>query len=166
MRSAKSQDKKAIVDRWFREFWGKSWNPRCRHRRSCRRTSARRKPARSGCLCNWGIDVEDTAADMGFGLRTSSHRHGLRHDPCRLSDEAIRIGHGQRGMVDDELELDLDDQRLAGRPSTKPGAVNTVSTTNSIMFFMGRSPQVLAQANTVAVVAAGNFAGRFAARPS
>jgi predicted ester cyclase len=26
--SMKSQDNKAIVDRWFTEFWGKSWNPR------------------------------------------------------------------------------------------------------------------------------------------
>jgi predicted ester cyclase len=25
---SKSQDNKAIVDRWFTEFWGKSWNPR------------------------------------------------------------------------------------------------------------------------------------------
>jgi len=25
--STKSQDNKAIVDRWFTEFWGKSWNP-------------------------------------------------------------------------------------------------------------------------------------------
>jgi predicted ester cyclase len=28
MSSMKSQDNKAIVDRWFTEFWGKSWNPR------------------------------------------------------------------------------------------------------------------------------------------
>ena len=27
MSSTKSQDNKAIVDRWFTEFWGKSWNP-------------------------------------------------------------------------------------------------------------------------------------------
>jgi hypothetical protein len=27
MSSMKSQDNKAIVDRWFTEFWGKSWNP-------------------------------------------------------------------------------------------------------------------------------------------
>jgi hypothetical protein len=27
MGSTKSQDNKAIVDRWFTEFWGKSWNP-------------------------------------------------------------------------------------------------------------------------------------------
>ena len=27
MSSAKSQDHKAIVERWFKEFWGKSWNP-------------------------------------------------------------------------------------------------------------------------------------------
>jgi hypothetical protein len=25
---SKSQDNKAIVDRWFTELWGKSWNPR------------------------------------------------------------------------------------------------------------------------------------------
>ena len=28
MTSAKRQDNKAIVDRWFREFWGKYWNPK------------------------------------------------------------------------------------------------------------------------------------------
>jgi predicted ester cyclase len=28
MSSTNSQDKKAIVDRWFTEFWGTSWNPR------------------------------------------------------------------------------------------------------------------------------------------
>jgi predicted ester cyclase len=28
MSSTKSQDNKAIVDRWFTEFWGKSWNPK------------------------------------------------------------------------------------------------------------------------------------------
>jgi len=28
MSSTKSQNNLAIVDRWFTEFWGKSWNPR------------------------------------------------------------------------------------------------------------------------------------------
>ena len=28
MSAIKSQDNKAIVDRWFTEFWGKSWNPK------------------------------------------------------------------------------------------------------------------------------------------
>jgi predicted ester cyclase len=28
MSSMKSQDNKAIVGRWFTEFWGKSWNPK------------------------------------------------------------------------------------------------------------------------------------------
>jgi predicted ester cyclase len=27
MSSTHSQDNKAIVERWFKEFWGKSWNP-------------------------------------------------------------------------------------------------------------------------------------------
>ena len=27
MSSTKSQNNLAIVDRWFTEFWGKSWNP-------------------------------------------------------------------------------------------------------------------------------------------
>jgi SnoaL-like polyketide cyclase len=27
MSSTQSQDNKAIVDRWFTEFWGKAWNP-------------------------------------------------------------------------------------------------------------------------------------------
>ena len=27
MGSTRSQDNKAIVDRWFTEFWGQSWNP-------------------------------------------------------------------------------------------------------------------------------------------
>jgi hypothetical protein len=42
MSSTKSQDNKAIVDRWFLEFWGKSWNPRIVDELGCGTDSADR----------------------------------------------------------------------------------------------------------------------------
>lgn len=55
MSSTKSQDNKAIVDRWFTEFWGKSWNRKI---------------------------VEELGAP-GSGAAATGQEHKRQHEACR-----------------------------------------------------------------------------------